>query len=305
MCINNNDDLVAHYDAISRYSSSLRSRVFGERLVMNKARSFNIAGKTAIARKATAAILIIIAVGAVAPSCAGAAPVRDAAATAMPPPAALRLARAFRAAGDLSAALDLYRQVAGAPNADSAIQVEFADSLLEAGRLDEAMGAYGRIEPGSKNRADALLGLGLARMKLGATDAALDDVNRAVAVQPDNARIRIAQGVILDSLGRHGEAQASYRIALAREPRSLAGRNDLALSLAATGQYAPAIDILAPIARSTDATPGLRQNLALIYALQGDREAARQLARADLDANAADANQRFADLARARIKAAN
>jgi Flp pilus assembly protein TadD len=227
---------------------------------------------------------------------------------ASPPPAAgtpasnLKLARTLRGAGELNAAIGAYRAVAAVKPVDPAVLAEFGDALLSAGLIDESIGVYSEVSLQSKSAADALMGLSRAQLSLDSPAKALVYADRAIAAAPAEPRAQILRGVILDGMGRHAEAQICYRSALKQEPRGLAARNDLALSLAITGQYAEAIDILGPIARSSDATPGLRQNLALIYGLKGDRDKALALGRADLDPAAAEANQRFADMVRSSQK---
>ena len=51
------------------------------------------------------------------------------------------------------------------------------------------------------------------------------------------------RGVALDLLERHVDAQACYRAVLASTPRHVSARNNLALSLALSGQFAEALDI--------------------------------------------------------------
>ena len=70
-------------------------------------------------------------------------------------------------------------------------------------------------------------------------------------------------------------------------------RNNLALSLALTGHFADALDIMTPLARSTTATARIRQNLALIYGLKGDNERATAMSRMDLDQQTTEANLKF------------
>jgi Flp pilus assembly protein TadD len=96
-------------------------------------------------------------------------------------------------------------------------------------------------------------------------------------------RVLVDRGATLDALRRHAEAQASYRTVLAIEPHNVAARNNLALSLALTGQFAPALRLIAPLARSAAATPKIRENLALILGLSGDDARAATVSRMDLD----------------------
>jgi Flp pilus assembly protein TadD len=69
-----------------------------------------------------------------------------------------------------------------------------------------------------------------------------------------------------------------------------------------TGQFGEAISVMTPIVRSANATSKLRQNLALIYGLKGDRDEALALGRVDLDEAAAQANLQFFDYVRAPAK---
>ncbi len=214
------------------------------------------------------------------------------------PQATLRLARAFRTAGDLKSAIYLYRSLAEQKGADPATRVALGDVLVEAGLVDDAMSVYGEVDPKSPDAPEALLGMASAELRLDDPAKALDYAERSLAAAPGEERALVARGVALDSLGRHVEAQASYRTALAQAPHSVAARTDLALSLAISGQYQAAIDLLGPIARSANSTPRLRQDLALVYGLKGDRATAVALGRVDLDADVAEANAHFFEMAR-------
>ena len=234
-------------------------------------------------------------------TCSAIAPAQaapKAAQTAADDDSALRLARSFRAAGDSRAAIPMYRTVlAHRPN-DAGVQVELADTLLELGLLDDAIGAYSAVDPKSSSGGEAEFGLARAQLQLNQPARALAHMDRAVALSPTNPRVLIGRGVVLDRMGRHAEAQASYRSALVQEPRSVAARSDLALSLAFTGQYDQALEILEPIARSAGATAQDRQNLAFIYGLKGDKHDAMAMSRVDLDEATAQANAKFFDYAR-------
>ena len=213
----------------------------------------------------------------------------------------LVLARAARSAGDLPAAIGFYQRIAG-KSADPALRVELADTLLLNGRIDDAIGAYRAIPPTSRAGLAALLGLQRCYAQLRQPALALEYAQRAVGVAPRDEAARVDLGVALDALGRHAEAQAAYRLALLAMPMSIAARNDLALSLAMTGQFQEGVDILTPMANSSNASPRVRQNLALIYGLKGDHAKAVALGRADLAEADAEANARVFDLARGRSR---
>ena len=205
---------------------------------------------------------------------------------------ALRLARASRRAGDFESALNLYRGVL-ARKADDKVEVELGDTLVQAGAPEEAIDVYNKIGLDSPARTEALLGLARAYVAIPDASKGLTYADEALARAPADARVLVTRGVVLDLLQRHAEAQVSYRKVLVSAPHDIAARNDLALSLALAGDYAQAVDILTPMAKSSLASPRVRQNLALVYGMMGDAERAGALDRVDLDEKATAANLRF------------
>jgi hypothetical protein len=65
-------------------------------------------------------------------------------------------------------------------------------------------------------------------------------------------------------------------------PGSESVRNNLALSLALQDRFGEALDILRPLAEGPNSTRRARQNLALVFGLQGDMAAAERVSRIDL-----------------------
>jgi Flp pilus assembly protein TadD len=223
--------------------------------------------------------------------CAAAPDTDNTSASAITPPShpsraqravGLALARATRQAGDLPSAIQLYRNFAQGADGTPAAWVELGDTLIEARQYDDAIEAFGRAE-GTNAKLGAMLGMVRAHMAMGEATIALSYADKALALAPDDMRVLVDRGATLDSLQRHAEAQQSYRAALALAPRSVSARNDLALSLALTGQFAQAIRLIAPLARSGNATPKIRENLALILGLSGDDASAAKVSRMDLD----------------------
>ena len=68
------------------------------------------------------------------------------------------VARATANAGNIPGALDLYRSIISR-GADPAIRVDYADTLLKGGMIDDAIGAYDSVDPRSPAGVQALLGL--------------------------------------------------------------------------------------------------------------------------------------------------
>lgn len=214
------------------------------------------------------------------------------------PAPVLRLARAARANGQLVTAIALYREAAAAPGADDSVMIELANAMIDAGAAEDALDILGQVPAKSSSHAASLLAEAHANVLLRKPADALQEAEQAQKLAPDDSRAELARGVALDMLERHQDAQAAYRRVLERTPRSVAARNDLALSLALSGKFNEAVEIIGPMARSLTATPRLRQNLALIYGLMGDKHDAEAMSRLDLDASATAANLHFFDLIR-------
>ncbi|MGH6797635.1 MAG: tetratricopeptide repeat protein, partial [Roseiarcus sp.] len=182
---------------------------------------------------------------------------------------------------------------------DPALLIELGDTMVDAGSADDGIDLYWqvlglpKVDPKSDARSGAVRGLARAYLTLGQPETALEHWNEALNLAPKDANALIGRGVSLDILGRHAEAQAAYRAVLAETPRNVPARNDLALSLALSGHFSDAVEIMTPLARAATATPRIRQNLALIYGLKGDNERATALSRVDLDQPTTEANLRF------------
>jgi len=216
----------------------------------------------------------------------------------------LRLARAARQAGDFTSAVNLYRSAVETTSPDPALLVELGDTLVQSGAPDDGIDVYWRVlglqkvDPKSGARLGAVRGLARAYLTLGELATALEHWNEAQTMAPQDPGALVGQGVVLDMLGRHAEAQTAYRAVLTNAPHDVPARNNLALSLALTGHFPEALEIITPMARSSTATPQIRQNLALIYGLQGDPARASAMSRVDLDQQTVEANLKFFEVVR-------
>lgn len=197
----------------------------------------------------------------------------------------IRVADTTRRAGDTAAAIPLYRR-AHELDPESAIPlIQLAEALNELGAYSEAATAWAealRLKPSDPV---ALSGYGSTLTALNQPHLALDKFRQALALQPIPGSYN-GMGVALDMLGRPEEAQASYRDGLDLAPDHVGIANNLGLSLALSGRYADAIEVLERTVTLPGAGARHRQNLALAYGLAGDTERATQIARMDLDEQA-------------------
>ena len=218
--------------------------------------------------------------------------------------AMLRLGDASRNAGDCVAAVRFYRLAASKndkPDEIASARIGAADCELASGAPADAERDY-RAGLGDKAGAGAAeLGLGRVRLIQQRPAEALQFFDDALKHGVVNAVALNDRGVALDELKRHGEAQQSYRAGLAKfsDDRSL--RNNLALSLAMTGDFTEAERLLRPLAEDGNATARTRENLALVLGLKGDAAGADRVSRPDLDDAALANNARYYEYARGTI----
>ena len=207
----------------------------------------------------------------------------------------MRIGAAAHAGGDDAAAVGVYRRAAGLAPTQPAPFVGAGNSLLEMGKVNEAIVAFSSALTRNPQDAEALRGLARGYLLTGKPELAGQPLSVAYQETPNDPKVMELIGVADDFAGQHEEAQARYRRGLELMPGDPALSLDYALSLALTGDYAQAVAVLRPLATRVGSTPRERQMLALIYGLQGNRSAAAQMARLDLDAASAARNLAYYD----------
>lgn len=223
---------------------------------------------------------------------------RDGSGKPIPYAALMRLGAAAHAAGDLATAVGIYRRAASIEPRVAAPFVAAANTLVDMGKIDEAMVTYNSALARSPSDPEALRGLARAYLMTGKPELAGQSLAIAYKGTPNDPKLLELIGVTDDFAGQHEEAQARYRRALELLPGDPGLTVDLALSLALVGDFPQAIAVLRPVAMVMTASPRERQTLALIYGLAGDRAAAEQTARLDLDPQAVQRNLAYYDTLR-------
>jgi Flp pilus assembly protein TadD len=218
---------------------------------------------------------------------------RDGSAPTITLEAVMHIAAASRMAGDYGNAVNLYRHAATMAPKDPAPLDALGDTLLDMGKVDEAILNYTAALKLNERDGDALRGLARGYLKTGRPDLAGSPLAIAYQDTPDDPKLLLLIGVADDFIGQHVAAQSRYRQGLQFAPADRSLSLDLALSLALSEKYDEAVAVLRPVAYGAAATPQDRQTLALIYGLKGDQQTARQLARMDLDPTAVDHNLAF------------
>ncbi len=194
------------------------------------------------------------------------------------PGSPLRLADRAAAAGDFETSAALYTQAFDA-------NPKSVDALVGLGRSYSGLGQHARAEQAlleaSRRRPNdetILYELARGQIAAGKPQAALTNLDKALASDPRNLQMLNARGAALDRLSRHREAQETYRQGLAIDPTNFSLLSNLGLSYGLSGLTGEGITILRELVRDGEATARTRGNLALVYGLAGrEREAAATL----------------------------
>jgi predicted O-linked N-acetylglucosamine transferase (SPINDLY family) len=151
-----------------------------------------------------------------------------------------QLANAQRAAGQLDAAVESYRQTLRlAPqHADSLLNLGIV--LAQSGRTGEAIESWQAVLKRNPNDADALANLGNLMRGLGRLGEALDHTRRAIALNPDRALLHSNLGYVYQQRGQLDEAIACSRHALELEPKLALTHSNLLVNLTYHGSIEPA-----------------------------------------------------------------
>jgi Flp pilus assembly protein TadD len=174
----------------------------------------------------------------------------------------------------------LYQRLPG----EQAITLSLARALRYSGQGQQAADVV-QTELARHGRDARLVGeLGKAYLAADRIGLAVRNLEEAQALTPDDWELHSALGVALDSLTRHDEARTAYGRALQLAPDHPLVLNNLGLSQALDGQLDEAIATLTHAHEQPQAGMQIRQNLALLLALQGDAEAAERVAAKDLPA---------------------
>ena len=182
----------------------------------------------------------------------------------------LRIAAAAEANGQLDIALSMYAAAAQAEPANAEVQARYARALLRAGNRPQAEQVLARAVERRPGDPALLMELGRQRLIAGQAEAALANFDRVLSVSSRDVDALDLRGVALDMLGRHRDAQDSYRRALAIAPTSLRAANNLGLSLLLDGRPDEARAVLEPLTRRADATERVQANYAAALGASAD-----------------------------------
>lgn len=215
-------------------------------------------------------------------ACAGTAPQGEPPLTSAVEPSLRAAAASAEAANDWNGAAQHWRTLLAHHPGDLPISLSLARSLRISGKADIAAELTQSLA--TKHAANPQVHAELGKDYLAADrlGLALKSTRRAAELAPDDWEAVTALGVVLDMMEQQPEAQAAYQKALALSPDNPQILNNLALSQALGGDLRGAVATMRLAGEHPSAGSQIRQNLALLLALQGDSAQAERIAAKDL-----------------------
>jgi Flp pilus assembly protein TadD len=168
--------------------------------------------------------------------------------------------------------------------------INYARALRALTRYSEAAAVMQNAAVKAPNDYEVLGAYGKALADDGQLDQAKLVLTRAYAPERPDWTIVSVQGSVADRLGDHPSAQDFYHEALKIAPGEPTVLTNLGLSYALTKQLPLAEDALRQACANPAADARMRDNLALVLALEGKFAEAETVSRQDMTAEAARAN---------------
>jgi len=186
--------------------------------------------------------------------------------------------------------IDTWRERVRDNPKDTEAALKYARALRAAGQRAQAVAVLEQAtiaQPGNK---ELLGGYGRALADNGNFQQALDVLNRAHAPEDPDWRILSVQGTVLDQLGRYDEAREYYASALKIAPDEPSVLSNLGLSYVLAKDLPKAEETLRRANNQANADSRVRLNLALVVGLEGRVAEAESIVKADRPPEEAAAN---------------
>ena len=203
-------------------------------------------------------------------------------------------AESFEKRRDYAAAVSYYRNLHRRDPNDLGAVVGLSRGLRHLQQAREAQAIILRSLKLAPKDPDLRAEFGKVQLALGEALKAVDTLSRVDAELNDKRwDIKIALAIAYDRVGMYDQAERRYRQALTLSPENAIVMNNFALSLAQAGRLPEAVEMLERAAAQPEATPRMRQNLAMLYAMKGDLASAERYVRRDMPPEIADQNMAY------------
>ena len=173
---------------------------------------------------------------------------------------------------------------------NKAVALNYARALRGMSEYAQAVAILQRLSIKFPRDVEVLAGYGKALADAGRAREAAGVLEHAHTPERPNWSVLSSQGSVADQLGDHEQAQAYYAAALKIAPKQPHVLSNLGLSYALSKKLPEAETTLREAAAEPGADRPVRQNLALVLALEGKFASAEEVARRDLDPKDASAD---------------
>jgi tetratricopeptide (TPR) repeat protein len=185
----------------------------------------------------------------------------------------LQLANCLHAQSNFTEAVEYYeRALAGIPQ-DALIYFRLGQSLTQSGKLDQAAARFVQALRLRGDFAEAHAELGFVLRAL-ARPEALQALQAAAQLNPILPGVQLALGDLLFDRGNVTAAIEHYRLAIARQPNSVAAHTSLGNALRAAGSLEESLRHYEYVARLRPDLPEAHVNLGLLHQQQKNSDAA-------------------------------
>ncbi len=205
----------------------------------------------------------------------------------------LSAARASESAGDYLSAAGYWQSLLDRDPSDLEAAVGLADNLRRLGQYGYAINVLNDALGYHPDDPRLLSLLGRALVAEGNATAALDPLQRSVAIDPGIWETQAALAVAYGMLGELARSNEANMRALAASPDNPKVLNNMGLQAAMQGDLDGAIELLERASRGDEADSKIRLNLALLLAYRGDIDEAEGLVREELSGEEAEQNIAF------------
>lgn len=205
----------------------------------------------------------------------------------------LQAGREAEGASKYETAAGIYGRLYESRPEDGGVLTAFIRNMRYSGRAKEIVGYVENQTPQMLTDQNVKFEYAKALLAAGRKAESLTVLNELRTQMPDQWRLFSAIGIAADSLEKYDEAMVAYRTALQLSPNNEVVLNNMAMSEASAGHLLEAIDTLEKAAGINRKNPHIRQNLALLYAINGDVARAQTLAEMDLDVSDVETNLSF------------
>jgi Flp pilus assembly protein TadD len=190
--------------------------------------------------------------------------------------ASLRLADAAYEKGEFAMAAQLYYRAAELNPGNADVKVKLAFAMFKAGSAGDAEKIFRAALAQDAKNLEAMRGLAHSLVVQGRAGEALPLYRQAIAAGgAKDARLYAGLGAALDMAGKHAEARAAYQTGLRLAPDDFGLRNNLALSYAMSGDAEKAKAILEGMSQNPATARKAQESLSTVNAIVAEAVPAR------------------------------